>query len=172
MIETISLILEDNRLILSNPGGLFGISVNELGQSLSRTRNSRLAEICQFVPAARGANVIEKLGSGIPKMYAEQDRYGFKRPRFLDGEIYFTSVLQKGEPTKNRSDIPSHNQNTTKILHVLSAGALTRAQIEQRTMLTTSQVRYALSKLMKEQQVSRIGKERDPNIVYMLTSDE
>ena len=52
MIEAITLKIDDDCLILSNPGGLFGLSVNELGQSASRTRNTRLAEICQYVPAA------------------------------------------------------------------------------------------------------------------------
>ena len=171
MIETISLIVEDDRLILSNPGGLYGISVRELGQSASRTRNTRLAEICQYVPAERGANVIEKLGSGIPKMYAEQDRYRFKRPRFIDGEIYFTAILRKGHPEKQNGAVP-RIKNTRLILDILSNKPLSRVEIEGRTMLTKAQVRYALSILIKENRVAMIGKNRDPKATYMIIGEE
>jgi len=166
MIETISLIIEDDRLILSNPGGLFGLSVGELGKSASRTRNGRLAEICQFVPAERGANVIEKLGSGILKIYAEQDRYGFERPRFINGEIYFTAILRKGAPANEARGVTPKVRNATRILNVLADASLSRTDIEKKTKLTTAQVRYALSKLMKENRVARIGKENDPNTMY------
>ena len=166
MIETISLIMEDERLILSNPGGLFGISIHELGKSASRTRNSRLAEICQYVPAERGSNVIEKLGSGILKMYSAQDRYRFRRPTFIDGEIYFTVVLRKGIPVKNGNGRMPQVGNLDIILNALRKEALSRTQIERVTLLTTAQVRHALAKLMKDEKVVRIGKDSDPNCTY------
>jgi ATP-dependent DNA helicase RecG len=170
MIETISLILDDNRLVLSNPGGLFGLTVGELGRTASRTRNSRLAEICQYVPAERGANVIEKLGSGIPKMFAEQRRYGFKLPQFIDGEIYFTAILRNGQPEKpRRSEV--RMKNTERIVNALSGAILSRTELEEKTMLTTGQVRYALSKLMEERRVIKIGNSNDPNVAYTLTDE-
>jgi len=172
LIETISVIIEDDRLIISNPGGLFGISVRELGRSASRTRNTRLADICQYVPAERGANIIEKLGSGIPKVFAEQDRYKFRRPQFIDGEIYFTTVLYKGYPERKQPGVPPRNRNATLVLNALSDIALSRVEIEKRTMLTTAQVRYALSKLMEKGLVTRIGDERDPKSTYMANIED
>ncbi|MDR0519743.1 MAG: putative DNA binding domain-containing protein [Clostridiales Family XIII bacterium] len=170
MIETITLILDDNRLVLSNPGGLFGLTVGELGRTASRTRNSRLAEICQYVPAERGANVIEKLGSGIPKMFAEQQRYGFKPPQFIDGEIYFTAILRKGQYGKSQR-LGVRMANTERIIIALSGATLSRSEIEKKTMLTTGQVRYALSKLVEERRVIKTGNSNDPNVAYKLVDE-
>jgi ATP-dependent DNA helicase RecG len=169
MIRAISLIIEDNRLVLSNPGGLLGISTDELGKTPSVTRNTRLAEICQYVPAESGSNVIEKLGSGILKMYAEQERAGFAKPGFVDGGIYFTAILRKGVPAlKQGPYMRPRASNTDLILSVLPAGALSRMEIEERTGLSPSQVRYALTKLMREKRVARIGGDRGPNSAYAL----
>ena len=172
MTQNISLTIENGQLSISNPGGLFGISVRELGRSASRTRNTRLADICQYVPAERGANIIEKLGSGIPKVFAEQDRYKFRRPQFIDGEIYFTTVLYKGYPGRKQPGVPPRNRNATLVLNALSDIALSRVEIEKRTMLTTAQVRYALSKLMEKGLVTRIGDERDPKSTYMANIED
>ena len=172
LIETITLTIEDERLIISNPGGLFGLSINELGKTASRTRNTRLAELSQFVPAERGANVIEKLGSGIPKMYSEQDRHEFPRPSFIDGEIYFTAILRRGSLTDAMNGLPKRFTNTARILKALSRKPLSRVEIEKETNLTTAQVRYALTKLIREQQVGRIGKDKDPNNTYFAVNEE
>jgi len=172
MIETISLIIEDDRLVMSNPGGLFGLSVNDLGKSASRTRNTRLAEICQYVPTDDGVNVIEKLGSGVVKMYEEQDRYEFKRPTFIDGEIYFTAILQRGVLLEREKAATKQISNADKILLSLSKGDLSHSEIELRTLLTKSQVRYALEKLIEENRIVRIGKARDTKSKYRLVGDE
>jgi len=171
MIETISLVIEDDRLILSNPGGLFGISVRELGRTASRTRNARLAEICQYVPAERDTSIIEKLGSGIPKVYAEQDRLGFLRPWFIDGEIYFTAILRKGRPAARNNRLTAQTKNASLIMNALSGSALSRSEIEKQTSLTKSQVRYALSKLLDENRIEKLGGEKNPQNVYIIVDN-
>jgi len=172
MLETITLLIEDERLIMSNPGGLYGLSVDKLGQTASKARNTRLAEICQYVPADGGVNVIEKLGSGIRKMYEEQDRYGFKHPIFIDGEIYFTAILRRGILLEKEKKAKMPLENAEVILQLLVEGALSKTEIEKGTSLTKSQVRYAIDKLMKEKRIVRIGKERDPKSTYQLIDDE
>jgi len=85
MIQTISLIIEDDRLVISNPGGLYGLHVNELGRTGSRTRNTRIADICQYLQTGDGTNIIERLGSGIPKVKAELTELAMPEPVFIDG---------------------------------------------------------------------------------------
>lgn len=167
MIETITLKIEDTRLVLSNPGGLFGLTVNELGKAASRTRNTRLAEICQYVPATDNSNIVEKLGSGIRKMYAEQDKYGFTRPKFIDGEIYFTVTLGQGIVPERKPALSSREGNSRLIFEALADGALSRAELETITKLTTKQVRYAINKLIDEKKVGMTGKSFDNGVKYM-----
>jgi predicted HTH transcriptional regulator len=126
------------------------------------------------VPAADNSNVIEKLGSGIRKMYAEQDKYDFRRPRFIDGEIYFTAILRQGNTRESeRSVVSRTNMNNKDLLtEALSERALSRLELQQKTGLTKSQVRYALSKLIEDKKVERIGKGYDPMGKYALLIDE
>jgi ATP-dependent DNA helicase RecG len=57
-----------DRLVIGNPGGLYGITVDRLGQeAVTSARNARLVAICQHVYSAEtGARAIEALASGIP----------------------------------------------------------------------------------------------------------
>lgn len=60
--------LRRDRLVISKPGGLYGITVDRLGRdSVTSARNARLVAICQHVHSAEtGARAIEARASGIP----------------------------------------------------------------------------------------------------------
>ena len=185
MSQDISLIIEDNRLILSNPGGLYGVHVNELGRTGSVTRNSRLADICQYVRGADGVSTIEKLGSGIPMVLAEIAELGLPMPKFIDGGIYFTVILTSVENSsytlleqpvrhdlhsqQNPAAKPSRVTNSELILSALNDKQLSRAELEQATKLRNGQVRYALAKLTSSGQVIRTGQAKSPATKYTLS---
>ena len=178
MIETITLKIEDNRLVLSNPGGLFGLTVNELGKSVSRTRNARLAEICQYVPAADNASIVEKLGSGIKKIFAEQDKYNFSRPRFLDGEIYFTAILNNGNRPQSPSIAPNRPQPSQKARDLMMEASIkldralsiieiiernpntTQEKIGQELGLTVKQIRKIMKGMIDTNLIRKVGGKR------------
>jgi len=170
MFQNISLTIEDERMIISNPGGLYGLSVKELGRTGSKTRNARIAEICQYVVADDGQNVLEKLGSGIPKILEELSLFKMSPPFFIDGGIYFTVILESAEyPTPimfQESQKPAGNQGI--ILSSLERGALSKSDIEAFTGLTPAQVRYALSKLISQGRVQKIGNRTSAATKYEL----
>lgn len=174
MVQDISLSIEDDRLILSNPGGLYGLHIDELGHTGSKTRNSRIADICQYVFVPDGSNVIEKLGSGIPKVIEELTSLDMPTPRFIDGGIYFTvilnSVLAKKPVVKSIG--LSGGANTDLILAALKEGPLSKAALSQLTGLSAGKVKYAVEKLLKEKKIHKIGKDRSPDTVYALILDE
>lgn len=60
--------LRRDRLVVANPGGLYGITVDRLGRdAVTSARNARLVAICQHVRSPEtDARVIEALASGIP----------------------------------------------------------------------------------------------------------
>jgi hypothetical protein len=61
--------LRRDRLVIANPGGLYGITVDRPGrESVTSARNSRLVAICQYVHSPEsGLRVIEALAAGIPR---------------------------------------------------------------------------------------------------------
>ncbi|MDR1954067.1 MAG: putative DNA binding domain-containing protein [Clostridiales Family XIII bacterium] len=174
MTQNISLTIEDKGLVISNPGGLYGISLAELGHTASVARNARLAEICQFVPTRGGAGIIEKLGSGIPKIYAECEKYGLDNPKFFDGDIYFTAILQSpiGATVKSGVRHVTRANNRDIVLSALLDAPLSRTEIAHKTGLTTSQVRYALNKLIEQNEVRLLGKNGDRGNRYIRLLDD
>jgi ATP-dependent DNA helicase RecG len=89
--EAITLKLESGQLILSNPGGLWGLTVDRLGKTgVTSARNGFLTRICQNVRYARDQRVIEALASGIPTVLRSLQEAGMVPPRFHDQGVRFT----------------------------------------------------------------------------------
>ena len=185
MFQSITLTMEEDRLILSNPGGLYGLTIRELGHTESKTRNARLAEICQYVRGEDGYNVIEKLGSGIPFIMRELASLNMPAATFIDGGIYFTAVLksaeyQPGFHTSSSSGsaeyskplqedpLPHTPKNEGLIVAALSESALSRKELEIKTELTVSQVRYMLKKLIEEGKIYKTKEGSSPASKYAL----
>jgi ATP-dependent DNA helicase RecG len=172
MYQSISLIIEDERLIITNPGGLYGLSVAELGRTGSKTRNARLAEICQFVVDEGGQNVIEKLGSGIPKIMEELSVLNMQPPLFIDGGIYFTAILKSAKHGVRQSKevaLPTLSSQTM-ILEELKNGNRSRVELETATKLSSAQVRYALTKLIEKNKVKKLSEGSSPKTLYGLVN--
>ncbi|GAA2210651.1 hypothetical protein GCM10009850_061100 [Nonomuraea monospora] len=89
--EAITLRIENTQLILSNPGGLWGLSVGRLGQTgVTSSRNGYLVRICQNVRLGRDQRVVEALASGIPTVLRSLREAGMVSPRFHDQGVRFT----------------------------------------------------------------------------------
>jgi len=172
MIQTISLIIEDDRLVISNPGGLYGLHVNELGRTGSRTRNTRVADICQYLKTGEGMNVIEKLGSGIPKIKAELAELAMPEPVFIDGGVYFTVILNSLASKSNKAYKADRVAgNAELILAALNDGAKSKAELQRMTQLSYGQTKYAIEKLQAVGKVYKLGENCSPNTKYAQLSD-
>jgi ATP-dependent DNA helicase RecG len=89
--------LTPSKFSLSNPGGLYGVSVDRLGvHPLTSARNRRLVEICKFIRTSDG-NVVEALASGIPAALSAVREAGFPGLDFYDQGITFTVVIRRTE---------------------------------------------------------------------------
>lgn len=83
--------LEHNQLVLSNPGGLWGITVDRLGREpISSARNDTLLRIAQNSRSSDGRRVVEGLASGIPTILQSLRRAGMVPPNFHDQGVRFT----------------------------------------------------------------------------------
>jgi ATP-dependent DNA helicase RecG len=91
LTQAITLKLDPSQLLISNPGGLWGLTVSSLGTvGVTSTRNSYLARICQNVRSGRDRRVIEALASGVPTILTSLREAGMIPPRFHDQGIRFT----------------------------------------------------------------------------------
>lgn len=89
--QAISLKIERDQLVITNPGGLWGLSVDRLGTvGVTSARNGYLIRICQNVRAGRDRRVIEALASGIPTVLRALHDARMTPPRFHDQGIRFT----------------------------------------------------------------------------------
>lgn len=92
--EAITLRLQADKLVLSNPGGLYGLTAERLGQTgVTSARNGYLVRICQNVRADGGSRVVEALATGIPTVLREVAEAGMVPPRFYDQGIRFSVLM-------------------------------------------------------------------------------
>jgi len=99
--------LRRDRLVVSNPGGLYGITADRLGrEGVTSARNARLVAICQHVRTPdTGARVIEALASGLPIVGSSLSESGLPAPRFVDAAIRFTVILSRSR-VREVSELP------------------------------------------------------------------
>lgn len=89
--EAITLKLENSQLVISNPGGLWGLTVDRLGKiGVTSARNGYLVRICQNVRYSGGQRIVEALASGIPTVLRSLREAGMVPPRFHDQGVRFT----------------------------------------------------------------------------------
>lgn len=91
MSVAITLVLDQNQLVVANPGGLWGITVDRLGRDrISSARNDSLVRIAQNVRLDGGLRVVESLASGIPTVLESLSAAGMVPPAFHDQGVRFT----------------------------------------------------------------------------------
>lgn len=135
--------LLDDRLVVSNPGGLYGITSDRLGSDgTTSARNGRLVEICRYVRTPSDMRVVEALATGIPLIMLTCDRAGLPAPRFHDAGIRFTAVLTQPTPVA-----PCLGLTERRVYEQLGADGVTVTQIEAVLDLRPPTIRRALRQL-------------------------
>jgi len=143
------------QMVVSNLGGLLGLSVESLGKTPSYLRNAWLAEILQSVRTGDGHRVVERLGSGIPAVRDALEAAGLAAPVFHDLGVRFTARITArpvGLPAGPDAVPPTWGNETVTlqealILTRLADGPATAKTLVAVTGLTPAQVRYALRTL-------------------------
>lgn len=92
--EPIRLTIYDDRIKVSNPGGLYGrLSLDDLGKVHSDIRNPFIASLLEIL------EVTENRYSGIPTIYAEMRKAGLMEPKFESSRGTFTVTLYNSKKT-------------------------------------------------------------------------
>ena len=153
-----------DRLVITNPGGLYGITVDRLGrESVTSARNSQLVRICQHVYSAEtGARAVEAPASGIPTVTEALRRDGLPPAHYIDSGIRFTVILsraaaQSPSPAPSPSRSPALKPRDQMIYDLLADDPSTSAQLASRSGLTIQTVRRALRALLDLGLIQRNG---------------
>ncbi|MBU4265918.1 MAG: putative DNA binding domain-containing protein [Candidatus Altiarchaeales archaeon] len=88
--------IHDDFIEITNPGGLFGITRDQLGKICAR-RNERVADLFKMV------GLVEKAGTGIQRMNDTMRKSGLKEPNIEASENFFMITFRghkKGELSK------------------------------------------------------------------------
>lgn len=170
----VSLTLEPGRLTITNPGGLYGVSLEALGHTDSSLRNGWLAAILMSVRSSSGKRVIERLGSGIPAARDAMRSAGLPEPQFFDTGVAFTARLSYVRELAFTivPQPPGVRLAATQaaVVAALVDGPATAAEVSRRSGLTLRQVRYALRWLTTMNEVVTDGAAR--NTRYYLAGRE
>lgn len=151
--------LRRDRLAITNPGGLYGITADVLGhQSVTSARNSQLVTICQYVHSpVSGLRVIEALATGIPTVTAELEQAGMPPARYTDTGISFTAVLRPA--TWKPPASPALSTTELRIYDALAVGPKTASELHTLLGLQIPNIHKAMRALTDKGLVTRLGKD-------------
>lgn len=148
--------LRGDRLVVSNPGGLYGITVERLGRdAVTSARNARLVALCQHVRNPEtGARVIEALASGIPTVTASLAESGLPPAHYVDAGIRFTVVLHRTMSTPVSTGM---NASEQRVYDALLGGPQQVADLQKRLGLAPPNIRKVLRELRSRGLVEQLG---------------
>ncbi len=147
-----------DRLVVANPGGLYGITVDRLGRdAVTSARNARLVAVCQHVRSSEtGARVIEALASGIPTVTEALTEQGLPPAHYVDSGIRFTVVLHQPSTTPTATE-PDLIATERRIYQALATRARTVADLTDELNLTAPNIRKTLRNLRSRGLVTQLG---------------
>lgn len=186
--KAIEVRLRPDRLVVSNPGGLYGITVDRLGrEGTTSARNALLIEICRYTRTTDGDRVVETLASGIPRVLDTLKREKHPAPLFQDNGASFTVVLRRRSdtpPPPPHSAVPgvggtgnlpqaptqrAFNDTEAAILKQLAVGPKDVKELELLTGRKGPTLRRNLRTLRDEGRVQQLGGRGRPT-TYTLTA--
>ena len=163
--QSIAVDVFDDRIEVTNPGGLYGGKTREnLFDGSSRCRNATLVKLMSIVPLPDGAgSPAEGDGSGIPMMIDAMRAHGLAEPLFCPGFDRFKVVLyrSKVEPVDHGGDLIM-----TALKHYDELGT---RELAERTGLTISQVRSRVNALIAQGELEPTAPATSRNRKYRLT---
>ncbi len=146
-----------DRVIITNPGGLYGITVDRLGsEAVTSARNAQLLTICQYVRLPDdGTRVVEALATGIPIVTAALRAAGLPNAQYIDAGIRFTVILRRHGAPAAVATVRGHT--TGRIWDALRSGDRTVEQLSAVTGLGAANIRRVLRVLRSQGLVEQLG---------------
>ena len=163
--QSIAVDVFDDRIEVTNPGGLYGGKTREnLFDGSSRCRNATLVKLMSIVPLPDGAgSPAEGNGSGIPMMFDAMRAHGLSEPLFCPGFDRFKVVLY-------RSKVEQVDHGGDLIMAALKRyDELGTRELAECTGLTVSQVRVRVNALIAQGELEPTASATSRNRKYRLS---
>lgn len=94
--KRVELRLTDDHLVITNPGGLWGINQAQLGTPAGKSAvNEFLYDICKLTRTSQGDRVIEGEGGGIRDAKRVMSAANLRPPTFIDKGVSFTVLVPR-----------------------------------------------------------------------------
>lgn len=166
--RVVELRLTPSGLVLTSPGGLWGLSVDQLGTPDGKSAvNEFLYGICRHL-SGRSGRVIEAMGTGIYATRAALKEAGLEPPRFIDNGLRFT-VRFPNHSLHDAADLTwlaslpttglSQDQKTA-LLQMHHGAVLANADYRRLTGRDSEESRADLQELVARGLVVRTGQRR------------
>jgi len=177
----VELRLDADAFVLSNPGGLYGITVDRLTKEhVTSARNPHLVRLCESATNPDDdSRVIEALASGLPRVAQLLDLENLPPPEFWDNGIKFTVKLGGRAPLKSPSKsssitivesdslLPRAGSQIERIYSaLLGSDKSTVSTLSQSTGIAAPSVRRALSRLRSEYHLVEAEGGRGQRTIY------
>jgi ATP-dependent DNA helicase RecG len=163
--EAVEVRLAPTALRVTNPGGLYGITLDRLGvRGTTSARNARLIELCRYARSSDGARVVEALASGIPRIIDLMKASDLPAPRFHDNGLRFTAVLSTAFSDAGAADIAELSESQRVVYVALVRGSQSAAELAAATGLKPPTVRKALRGLAQRGMTIQRGGRGKPTV--------
>lgn len=178
--KSIQVRLTPSALMVLSPGGLKGISLQQLESEdhAQAAVNQRLYAIARRLRTADGLAVIEGEGGGIREVFRAAESYGLRTPTLIDTGVEFKAMLWRPEPDRKLPDAaltvetPPHvrpSRNDPRVSAALELlGEASIQELQASTGLTARQIRYSLARLMDSGFVEMNGRQGVRGTTYRL----
>lgn len=88
--------LLDDKLVITSPGGLWGVTERQLGHPDGKSAvNLALYDICKNLRMPDGSRVVEGEGGGIREAMLALREAGLRTPEFIDYGVRFTAIISR-----------------------------------------------------------------------------
>ena len=156
----------DNRLEVTSPGMLLNnVSIKKMMEGYSKPRNPAIANAFAYM------KIIEKWGTGIPRIFRECRDYGLPDPELIDFDgdfrvnMYRKSLIDKKQVTEVTEKVTEVTEKVTdieaKILELISDdSAITTSKLADMLSVTRKTISTHIKIMKKNNVIERIGSDR------------
>ena len=156
----------DDRLEVTSPGMLLNnVSIKKMMEGYSKPRNPAIANAFAYM------KIIEKWGTGIPRIFCECREYGLPDPELIDFDgdfrvnMYRKSLIDKKQVTEVTEKVTEVTEKVTdieaKILELISDDpAITTSKLADMLSVTRKTISTHIKIMKKNNVIERIGSDR------------
>lgn len=166
--EAVAVDIFDDRVEITNPGGLWGKSRNDLADGRSCCRNATIMRLMSLVPLPSGAgSPADGNGSGIPLMLAEMATCGLEPPEFYPAMDHFKVILRRPHEDVRAGSTSSEGESAVEAA-LSQGGQMSVRELSEKSGLSISQARRRLNDLIARGVVKATAPATSRNRKYQL----